>query len=93
MSPTKGRNVGMAQVTSCALNIHLLDHVLVGKSVTFGMMKKPENSQQRVFVLTFLTKESVKEVLTAILSTFYRKKVTTAPAGDLSPGQLTLIGL
>lgn len=93
MSPTKGRSMGMAQVTSCALNIHLLDHVLVGKNVTFGMMKKPENSQQGVFVLSFLTKGSVKEVLIAILSTIYRKKGTMAPAGDLSPGKLTLIGL
>jgi sugar/nucleoside kinase (ribokinase family) len=93
MSPKRGRNGEMAPGTSCALNTHLLGRVLGEKSATFGMMKKLGNSQRGVSVLTFLTKESVREVSIVILSIVYRKKETAAQAGDLSLGLLTLTGV
>lgn len=90
MSSRKGRNKEMVTVKSCALNLHLLGLVLVGRSATFGMMKMQGNSQSGVSVLTFLTTENVKEVQIATLSIVYRMKMTVPLVEDLlGPPDLT----
>lgn len=70
----KGRNMEMVMVTDSALNLSLLA-LVQERSATLGMMKKLCSSTQEVCVLTFSTRENVKEVPIATSSIVCRKKV------------------
>jgi hypothetical protein len=92
MSPKNGRDMEQEMVISCVLNLYLLGLVREGKNATFNMTAMQENSLWEVFVLILLTRENVKGVQIATLSTACRMKVRVILTRNKDLRMLALTG-
>lgn len=72
MSLKSDRNMEVVMMIGCVLNLYILGLALAGKNATFDMILVRENNVWEVFVLILLSKENVKRVQNAAISTAYK---------------------